>query len=345
MAEIQKYAYARIGLLGNPSDGYFGKTISCSITNFSASVTLSESDRISIIAHPGSDPFNFESLSSLRETAMRQGYEGGYRLVYATCKKFADFCLRNRIDLPEKGFTVAYDTTIPRQVGLAGSSAIVTALTNCLREFYGITRDQMPKQLQPSFVLSVEEEELDIRAGLQDRVIQTYGGVVYMDFDRDLMERRGYGEYLPLDPGFLPPLFLAYLDKPKDSGRAHSDVRARWSRGDEDVIAAMRMFAQYAEEGKGALERRDWAKLAVLMNQNFDLRRRLFGDRVIGEQNLQMVEIARSCGAPAKFSGSGGAVVGIWRDRKQFQDLNKAFGKHGFAFTNVKVENGPVYDT
>ena len=31
-------AYARIGLLGNPSDGYYGKTISLTIGNFWAEV-------------------------------------------------------------------------------------------------------------------------------------------------------------------------------------------------------------------------------------------------------------------------------------------------------------------
>ena len=37
---ITKRAYARIGLFGNPSDGYFGKTISVSIKNFFAEVQL-----------------------------------------------------------------------------------------------------------------------------------------------------------------------------------------------------------------------------------------------------------------------------------------------------------------
>ena len=40
---IQTRAYARAGLIGNPSDGYFGKTISFILKNFSARVTLYES--------------------------------------------------------------------------------------------------------------------------------------------------------------------------------------------------------------------------------------------------------------------------------------------------------------
>ena len=37
------------------------------------------------------------------------------------------------------------------------------------------------------------EEELGITAGLQDRVIQVYGGLVYMDFDKGSTQWFGYG--------------------------------------------------------------------------------------------------------------------------------------------------------
>ncbi len=45
---------------------------------------------------------------------------------------------------------------------------------------------------RPNLVLSVEEE-LGITAGLQDRVVQVYGGVVFMDFDREHMQAHGCG--------------------------------------------------------------------------------------------------------------------------------------------------------
>ena len=54
----------------------------------------------------------------------------------------------------------------------------------------------MPKPLQPNFILDVEMSELFIQAGLQDRVIQVYEGLVYMDFSKSLMEERGYGKQI-----------------------------------------------------------------------------------------------------------------------------------------------------
>ena len=61
--------------------------------------------------------------------------------------------------------------------------------------FYGVT---IPKYIQANLVLSAEVDELKITAGLQDRVIQVYEGVVYMDFSKKIMDRQGYGQYRQL---------------------------------------------------------------------------------------------------------------------------------------------------
>lgn len=45
-----------------------------------------------------------------------------------------------------------------------------------------------------------------------------------------------------------------------------------------------------------ALESRDLNKLKELMDSNFDLRRKLYGDDVIGAENLQMINLARQVG-------------------------------------------------
>ena len=52
-------------LMGNPSDGFNGKTISLSIKNFWAEVTIFESARLSLIPHPLNDPTEFGSLGTI----------------------------------------------------------------------------------------------------------------------------------------------------------------------------------------------------------------------------------------------------------------------------------------
>lgn len=62
---IQHKAYARVGLLGNPSDVYFGRTISFTLANFWASVRLQPSDELVISPHPTHDLVHFHSLDHL----------------------------------------------------------------------------------------------------------------------------------------------------------------------------------------------------------------------------------------------------------------------------------------
>ena len=58
-----------------------------------------------------------------------------------------------------------------------------------------------------------------------------------------------------------------------------------------------------------------------LLDANFDLRRSIYA---IHPDNIQMVETARSVGASAKFTGSGGAIVGTYKDDAMFSELHSA---------------------
>ena len=40
-----------------------------------------------------------------------------------------------------------------------------------------------------------------------------------------------------------------------------------------------------------------------------------------------MVELARGLGASAKFAGSGGSVIGTYRDEEMFRRLKRAFAE------------------
>lgn len=332
---IHEHVGARVGLVGNPSDGFGGKTMSVLIDDFSASVTAWESPQIEIIPHPRFDPFSFRNLEDLVYTASLDGYYGGLRLLYATCRRLHTYCDRLGIALPQRNFTLEYDINIPRQVGLAGSSAITVAALKALLRLMEI-EDSVPMALQPTLALEVETKELHIQAGLQDRVVQTYGGLVYMDFDQHLVERDGHGYYERMDLNLLPPLYLAYTEEPSDSGKIHSGMRTRFEDGDPEVLAGMSLFAEYTDEAYAALKQRDLASFGRLMNANFNLRRKLYGENWIGARNLEMVEIGRRHGLPTNFSGSGGAIVGFYEDESQFHRARRDFIDHGFSCRKIR---------
>ncbi|MGI5817390.1 MAG: mevalonate kinase [Armatimonadota bacterium] len=334
-AMAQAWVGSRVGLVGNPSDGFGGKTIACLIKNYGAQVTVRESQTLEIVRHPIYDPLSFRSLSHLADIAENDGYYGGIRLLYATCKRFHDICRERGIELGDRSFALQYDTNIPRQVGLGGSSAIITAAVRALMEFYELTEEHIPLPEQPNLILSVETDELGIAAGLQDRVVQAYGGLVYMDFSDEYMQRDGYGHYVQLPISQLPPLYLAYTSVPSESGKMHNIVRHRFENGDPEVIDTVRCWAECTDEARRALEIGDHQRLGDLMDLNFDLRLKLYGEDWLGPINLEMIQTARDVGLPAKFAGSGGAVIGCYEDEEQFQRGRRAFESRGYSFGRI----------
>lgn len=337
MLLIRNKAYARAGLVGNPSDGYFGKTISLVLRNFYAEVSLYEWDRIEIVL-THEDRSQFRSVDELARDVRLHGYYGGIRLVKATIKKFVEHCRRWELPLHKRTFSIRYQSNIPRQVGLAGSSAIIVATLRCLMEFYGI---DIPREAQASLALSVETEELGITAGLQDRVVQVYETLVYMDFSRDRMrERQGLmcGAYEPLDPALLPPLFLAYsADVSEPTEIFHNDLRGRFLRGEPAVLQAMSTCADLAQQGRAALLARDYARLGQAIDANFDVRRSICR---LPAEHTRMVDAARSAGATAHFAGSGGAVLGTLPDPTVWERLEERMAAIGCRVLAPQVLDG-----
>jgi glucuronokinase len=328
---IETYAYARAGLLGNPSDGYYGKTISFLVRNFRARVLLVPGARLEIRPSKADMPV-FESLEDLYQATRWRGYYGGIRLIQALIVRFLEYCRSQPIDLPNRNFTIEYESTIPMRLGLGGSSAIITAALRALCQYYGVT---IPRPVMANLVLETETKELGVPAGLQDRVIQVYEGLVYMDFAKELMEGQGHGRYEPLDPTLLPNLYVAYRTSLSEGTEVfHSNVRERWRAGDPAVVEAMRTWASYAERGREALLRRDYAALDQLIDANFELRSNIFQ---LGEGNLQMIRAARRAGASANFAGSGGAIVGAWRDEAMFQALTEELRPLGVAVIRPQI--------
>ena len=139
-------------------------------------------------------------------------------------------------------------------------------------------------------------------------------------------------------------LYIMFSEDPSNSGKIHSDVKRRWEMGDEDVRGGMVELADLARRGKDLLinkgnKTRDQESLKVLgglMDQNFDIRRRLFGDLVLGERNLWMIEMARGLGAAAKMTGSGGCALILDLDDKASQ-LEQEAQVEGFTFLPVRL--------
>ncbi len=314
---IKSKAYPRAALIGNPSDGYFGKTIAFVFRNYCAEVELYETPELELLPAERDETI-FNSMEDLVQDVQQYGYYGGIRLLKATVKKFYEYCRIHSISLDERNFTIRYNTDIPNRLGMAGSSAIITAALRALVRFFGI---QIASPVFANLVLSVEKEELGIQAGLQDRVAQAYNEPVFMDFNQEYMAQHGYGIYTPIAIPQDLNLYIAYrTDLAEGSEILHSRLRDDYNKGNPEVLAAIREWAELTEYVGECLRSGNYKHLPAYINRNFDLRCEVCGDSV-SPKNRNMVDIARKAGASAKFTGSGGAIIGTYENEEMYRKL------------------------
>ncbi len=331
---------ARIGILGNPSDDYNGQCISTPCKNWRATCILTPHENrwdasLSLDFSELDDSIEFKSMEKLAENPPNLAERGISRLVLGTLIHFQEECISSGFAMPASGFELKVKTNIPRQVGLAGSSAIVTAVLRALLTHHGLGT-ALPPHAVADMVLKVETEKLGIVGGLQDRLPQAYNQMLHMDFREELMEGRGWGAYAALDSTLLPSLWLAHADMGEESGRVHANLPERWAEQDEVMVRVMKELAWCAHRGREALVAGDMDKLNQQINRNFDLRLELFGEDALGD-NLTMVRLARSLGSCAKQPGSGGAIFGVIPDEDFMERAQSAFEEHGWSLVRLEI--------
>lgn len=318
---IKKISYPRAAVIGNPSDGFYGKTIAFPFSNFHAEARLTEREGIVLSASRRSV---FSDLDAFYNDYLLQGLSTEDPLVSATVKKFIEHCKAEGISLHNKGFEIEFESNIPREVGLAGSSAIITAILRTLLAYYDV---HIPNTHQANLILAVETKEMGISAGLQDRVVQVYEHPVYMDFDKELMESNGYGEYQMILPDLFHNFYIAYsTEEAEGSDIVHNDLRGRYEAGDAKVHEVMRELSALTGGFLTALKLGQKERLEACMNRNFDLRQSICN---ISKRNLEMIALARSVGASSKFTGSGGAIIGNFSSEEMYQNLENVFAPKG----------------
>lgn len=284
---------ARVGLLGNPGDGYGGRVLGFTVAELAATVVATPASAWSFQPEDGSE------LLQAAATELQEQHG------------------------PQEPVALSFSTTIPRQVGLSGSSAVIIA---ALRALLALRGESVGPVALARLALEAETRQMQVTAGPQDRVIQAHGGFMDMDFAQD-WDATGYHQ---LDPALLPDCFIAWdTQTGKDSGALHSTVRTRWDAHDAEVREQIARFRQYATAGWMALRAGDHRALADLLDANFATRAALFK---IDASDADKVSIGHAHDAGVKFCGSGGAVVGVPRDPARLADIEAAYRTAGYGF-------------
>ncbi|MEX0813787.1 MAG: hypothetical protein WD048_16335 [Chitinophagales bacterium] len=298
-------SYPRAALIGNPSDGYFGKCIAFVFSDFSANVKAEVGESWQIIS-PAEEE-QFPTIEILNQSIREYGYFGGKPLMLASLKVFTDFAKKQNWKLPDTALSIKYSSDIPLRVGLAGSSALITALFRVLLQW---ADKEIAPTVLANLVLSVEKEELGIGAGLQDRVAQAYEHPVFMDFDKSIMEKQGFGQYHKIKLDTIQDcLFIVYSQELSEGSEVvHNTFQKDFSNNKPEALRAIESWKSIADAFYSALQTGNNARLAELMNENFKLREKVMP---LQKAQVKLVKKVSATGVAAKFCGSGGAVLAL----------------------------------
>lgn len=283
-------APGRAGILGNPSDMYGGTVISCAVPLRARCALESSPQLVFQIGAHSLHPDSLEPQGDMFDV-FRVALSGlGYSLASAR-------------------FSLQAESDIPAQAGLAGSTALLTAIIACL-----LTQRDGGWQSQYhlcEITRKVEADILKVACGFQDQHMAAFGGFNYMDFrDKQSLQSDSHEPFATVEnlntlvetPTL--PMWLAFTGQKRHSGAVHTSLRSRWESGETMVVEGMARIGALAREGKKAILTRDWHHLSKLMNENYEITRSLGGS---GDALDHLAQVAKANGAlGVKLAGAGG---------------------------------------
>ena len=286
---------ARTHLAGNPSDGYGGAVVSATIDQLRATVVVEDDAEFGVVGPQE----RWTTIRALGEHVARHGHDGGGRLVTAALVTLDRHLPPDITRVPGR---FRWSTTIPRSVGLAGSSALVIATMRAALAWWSAD-DAVGDHDLACLALEAEVTELGIAAGLADRMVQARQGVVLTDCRGTEPSGRPIEVASPLE---LTLLWNEQAAAP--SGDYHRGLERRHHAGDGALAAAMAELAALADEAVRALGRGDADHLAQCLDDSLRLRCRL---GPVPAAAMAPVDELRRQGHQVNFTGSGGALVTV----------------------------------
>jgi galactokinase/mevalonate kinase-like predicted kinase len=293
---IRASAPGRAGIVGNPTDGYGGTVISCSLGE-RAVVELTPAEET--LLEIGGQRTPVRSRADLL-------LDGGHTdIAKAVLTLFDNAALEQR-------FHLSATTTVPMRAGLAGSTAMLVAILGALLRLLDLTLNRYEVA---ETARKIEFEIMGVTCGFQDQYMASFGGLNLMDFrgkePRQATTDPVFATLEPLAP-YVPelPLILANTGVQRHSGSVHKGLRERWLEGEPAVVEGYERIAALAREAKKALLAGDWVCLGRAMNENHAIQRDLGGS---GEANERLIAAAFAAGAwGAKLAGAGhGGTVAV----------------------------------
>jgi galactokinase/mevalonate kinase-like predicted kinase len=268
-------APGRCGIVGNPSDIYGGKVLSCSLP--------------------------LRNYCELRSNEARDVPEGA--LWAAIEKRFPEMATAN--------VEVRIRSEVPRSSGLAGSTAMLAAMVSCVREYLSLPKIEVAELAE--LVRDIERNDAGVMCGYQDAYMVTHGGLQLMDFTGKHPVNPGPTAQMSAVDAPLPFL-LVTTGVERLSGSVHGPMSERWLAGEEKVVQGIERISALTEPALQALISGDLPLLAGTMQENQAIIAELGGSGPQIDALIETCLSLGARAAKLAGAGMGGTVIVLTED-------------------------------
>ena len=327
---VVRRVLARIGLVGNPSDGYGGAVLGTVVPGLAATVTADRCEGIELCGPASIE--QWPSASEWRRPVVDVAHTGEHRIINAALWTLDDHIRTRRGPRrrPDDGHGVrlSWTTDIPRSVGLAGSSALAVGVIEATAALWDVSLD---RRVVAALALSAERDVLGIAAGWQDRIIQAFGECVLVDAgSMATVDGLSVPTASVLAPCAAPDAPISFVvgwneATATTSDGYHGPLRALAS----SLAAPMESLAGLARHASRALTAGNVDELARAVDDGWNLRQACAPLRA---DHADLVERVRSTGVAATTPGSGGSVVAVSADEDRVVDAIAALEDAGCSW-------------
>ena len=278
-----RHVPARVGLVGNPSDGYGGAVLGTVVPGLGATVTAEPAEGV-------------------------QFGDGERRIISAALQTLVDHVARTTGGR-ERGVRLTWTTNIPRSVGLAGSSALAVGVIDATAALWNIPLDP---RVVAALALSAERDVLGIAAGWQDRIIQSFGCSLLVDAAvMEVVDDWSVPTVTTLTPTTDERSMSLLLGWNEATATTSEEYHGALRTSSTSLAAPMQVLAGLAREAARAFGAGDVDGVARAVDDGWTLRQSCAPLRA---DHADLVEMVRASGLAATTPGSGGAVVAVCAD-------------------------------
>lgn len=208
-----------------------------------------------------------------------------------------------RLHRNDLGFDLYTHSDAPPGSGLGSSSTMVVALVGAFNEWEKLGLDHYEIA---RIAWEIERRDVGIQGGMQDQYAATFGGVNFMEFEKDHVIVNPLRIKRSLLNEFNYNLLMCYTGGTRLSAKIIESQVGNYVNRKESAVRAMDAIKELAVEMKRCLVTGDLDRIGEILDRSWG-HKKAMSDRISNPQIDHMYEEIKKAGAlGGKISGAGG---------------------------------------